>query len=547
VSAGRLSSTLGRGHRGARGLVLGLVIGLAGCTTVSPSPQPTSNTAPGPSPSVGPAPSGTPLPSPTAGPTAFPLAVVTGITNLKATTTLAELAAMRAAGTLLLPCGVSITAPPALAGSPTGSCTPADAIAGVLARAPLTVALLPPGLVKPTTKVLPIGGDGPYGLGGADLFGAPEARGQPYPIVGESMTLLPAWTTYDRSKVWTLISLGDTCPDRGVAYAAITQGLGWSWVLGGGTAKYQRIYPNPAPPNTPGSGELVVAAVATGHAGAVARLVSGADVTIDDFECPIVDHWRPNLGTVRVFTVDPKLIPLLRTTLGIDVAYLASNHLTDAGVTGIRSTLHYLDASSIVPSGLGMNLAEALRPAFIQVGAVKLAFVSFNAVPGTLRAGPSAPGVAWLTRANVFEAVKEARAGGAQVVFCDPQWWGGAEYHSDLKPGQRAELTWFDAAGCDQVVGAGTHLAGPLLLRTAADGKAHLVMASHGNYLFGQDWAQTVQEGVILELAFRGTDLVNVRVHPYFMLRQAQASLIDPQTDGRYVLGRLWKYAEIGP
>jgi hypothetical protein len=31
------------------------------------------------------------------------------------------------------------------------------------------------------------------------------------------------------------------------------------------------------------------------------------------------------------------------------------------------------------------------------------------------------------------------------------------------------------------------------------------------------------------------------------MLRQAQASLIDPQTDGRYVLGRIWKYAEIGP
>jgi hypothetical protein len=112
-------------------------------------------------------------------------------------------------------------------------------------------------------------------------------------------------------------------------------------------------------------------------------------------------------------------------------------------------------------------------------------------------------------------------------------------------PGQREELTWFDDAGCDHVVGAGTHLAGPLLLRTPAGGKASLVMASQGNYLFGQAWAQTVQEGVILELAFRGTELVNVRLHPYIMLRQAQASLIDPQTDGRYVLGRIWKYAEI--
>jgi len=29
--------------------------------------------------------------------------------------------------------------------------------------------------------------------------------------------------------------------------------------------------------------------------------------------------------------------------------------------------------------------------------------------------------------------------------------------------------------------------------------------------------------------------------------RQAQTSLIDPQTDGRYVLGRIRTYAEIGP
>jgi poly-gamma-glutamate capsule biosynthesis protein CapA/YwtB (metallophosphatase superfamily) len=533
----------------ARGLVLALVIGLAACSDVSPTPGPTSNATAASTlaPALTPAPSTAASPSPSPGPTTFPLAVVTGITNLKATTTVAELVALAKAGRLVVPCGVSIGVVGTIGDLPTANCLAADSIPAALAKAPTTIALLPPGLVGPTTKVLPIGGDGPYGLGGADLFGSAEARKQPYRIVGESATLDPAWTAYDASKVWTLVSLGDTCPDRGVAYAAITQHLGWPWVLDGGTAKYQRIYTNPTAPDTPGYGQLVVAAQPSGHAGAVARLSAGADVTIDDFECPIVDNWRPNLGTVRVFTVDPKLIPLLRKTLGIDVAYLASNHLTDAGVTGIRSTLHYLNASGIAPSGLGMNLAEALRPAYIQAGGVKLAFVSFNAVPGTVRAGPSTPGVAWLTKENVIAAVKEAKAGGAQLVFCDPQWWGGAEYHSDLKPGQREELTWFDEAGCDHVVGAGTHLAGPLLIGNSTSGRPRLVMASQGNYLFGQAWAQTVQEGVILELAFRGTDLVNVRLHPYIMLRQAQASLIDPQTDGRYVLGRIWKYAEIGP
>ena len=71
-------------------------------------------------------------------------------------------------------------------------------------------------------------------------------------------------------------------------------------------------------------------------------------------------------------------------------------------------------------------------------------------------------------------------------------------------------------------------------------------MASQGNFLFGQSWSQQTQEGVIVELAFRGTDLVQVRFHPYIMLLQAQANLIDPATDGHYVLGRLFRNSKTG-
>ncbi len=163
----------------------------------------------------------------------------------------------------------------------------------------------------------------------------------------------------------------------------------------------------------------------------------------------------------------------------------------------------------------------------------------------------STPGVAWLRKANVIESVRRARAAGAQVVICDPQWWGGAEYHSDLKPGQRDELAWFDEAGCDHVIGAGTHLAGPMLLRRRTPeiggaGRIGVVMASEGNLMFGQDWWQQTQEGVIMRLAFRGNVLVNVHLDPYVMLLNSRAALIDPQTDGHYVLERVWKNSEVG-
>src|SRR5258707_8454917 len=136
------------------------------------------------------------------------------------------------------------------------------------------------------------------------------------------------------------------------------------------------------------------------------------------------------------------------------------------------------------------------------------------------------PGVAWLREDNVVESVRRARAGGAQVVICDPQWGGGAEYHSDLKAGQVAELAWFDEAGCDHVIGAGTHLAGPMLLRRAAAGTGGIggtnavggVVARGGNLVFGPGWWEQTPEGGVMPLAFPGTPLVNVHPRPYLML-----------------------------
>jgi hypothetical protein len=81
-----------------------------------------------------------------------------------------------------------------------------------------------------------------------------------------------------------------------------------------------------------------------------------------------------------------------------------------------------------------------------------------------------------------------------------------------------------------------------LLVRgPAAD--PNVVLVSPGNYLFGQGWWQETQEGVILDLSFRGRTLVNVRLRPTVMIRQARPALLDPQGDGRYVLQRMWKYS----
>lgn len=516
---------------------------LMGCASQSPSPVPTPTASPTPQPTP------TASPSPTAAPqVSFPLAVVTGMTNLKATITLAELGTLASSGKLVLPCGVTVNQPTLSATAP---CVAADKIAGDITAHQAVVALLPPGLVEPATKVLSIAGNGPFGLFGPDLFGDPQSRALPYPIQGSAPgsgpgSLKTAWTAYDAKQTWTLTSIGSLCADRLAAYQAITLGKGWDWVFDGGTARYVGgPFLNPNPPA--GISQYpIVRAVDTGHAGVTASISKRSDIALADHKCPIVptSTWAPNLVGAPSLSVPEAVLSRWEKFLGIDAVFLAADHQSDRGPAGIQSSVQLLDKHGIPHTGIGMNLDQALQPAYVKVAGLKVAFVSWNEVTGPVHAGPTTPGVAWLTQANVDASVRIARSGGADLVICDPQWWGGDEYHPDLRASQVRALGWMDAAGCDQVIGGGLHVAGGMFLRQHAGGVS-LVDAGPGNYMYGQPWWQQVQEGVILDMTFRGKTLVNVRLHPYVMLQAARASLTDPQGDGRYVLDRIWKASDL--
>ena len=536
-------------RRGAS--LVALLLLLAGCLNLNPSPVPTpSGAAASGGETVAESPSGAPSPTEAASPTPavpaeFPLAVVTGITNLKATIALEQLANMADDGRLVIPCGISVQQP-ALAAP--DHCRDVDRIGPWLETHQNRVALLPPGLVVPTTKVLSIAGDGPFGLFGPDLFGDRPARALDYPVIGApagdgDAALDPSWFAYDPSQVWTMTSIGSLCSSPIVAEQAVINGKGWGWAFNGGTARITsgaQVDPPDGGPYFP------ISTAETGDEGATPDILKRSDLAIADHECPIepTATWGANYSGSLVFSVPEDVVVQWKRKLGLDAVYLAANHMSDRGVAGIESTLRILDKHNIPRTGLGMNLREALAPAFLEVAGLKVALVAFNDVSGVARADAVTPGVPWITRENVNRAVRRAREGDADLVICDPQWWGGAEYHDDLWPVQRDQLAWFDRAGCDHVIGAGTHVAGPMLLRQRDNGPS-VVLASPGNYMFGQNWWQEVQEGVILDMSFNGQTLVNVRLRPYVMHLHARASLTDPAGDGRYVLQRIFKYSEI--
>lgn len=244
-----------RHRRRLRSLLAGATcLTLLGACVLSPEPTATGATTTA-TPIVEPTPSPTPEVTPVPA-VDVPLAVVTGYTNPVASITEDEVRAAIAADTIVQPCE-QFTAI-----NPTPRCLIAEAIIAHVTANPTDLALLPAGLVTPTVKVLPVDG--------ADLLGGPSARALPYPITA-TFTDPPDDWLIDPAEVRTLMSLGDSCPDRGVAYAAITLGRGWDWVFGGGTAEYTAVYPNPVPPGFVGNGFNIVDAVPTGNEGAPAR------------------------------------------------------------------------------------------------------------------------------------------------------------------------------------------------------------------------------------------------------------------------------------
>jgi hypothetical protein len=522
---------------------------LAGCSSDGPTSAPSNGEptqAPG---ATATAPVPTVLPSPTSTvPASFPLAVVTGLSNNRAVITMAELETLAGTGKLTMPCGI---ASPELPAATQDGCVAADRIALSIQKNPSLTALLPVGLVEPATKVLAFAGDGPFGLFGPDLFGGPAARALPYPLSGTATAgagVQPAWVMPDAEagSIWTLNETGSLCADRGGAKQAVTLGKGWDWVFNGGTAKYKgRPIPNPKPP--PGiDRHPIVQPIETGNDGVTAKLIASSDITLGNLKCPVLPtkDWKP-ANQQAGLSVPEDVLDRWSSFLGIDAVYLPADHQSDRGVRGIRSTLTLLKKHGFPGTGLGLNLDQALEPAYVEVAGQKVAFVSWNNVPGPTHAGPTTPGVAWLTKSNVDAAVKRARSGGASLIICDPQWWAGTEYREKLYPNQQKALAWMDAAGCDQVLGGGLHVSGAVYVRRQADGGISVVDAGPGNFQYGQDFWQNTQEGVVVQLVFRGPTLVNVRLYPYVMILAARAALLDPQADGHYVLDRIWSFSDL--
>jgi len=329
--------------------------------------------------------------------------------------------------------------------------------------------------------------------------------------------------TWDQAMTWTLVAAGDVMMDRGVAFELRSHPEGGDYLFDGGTARITGIrccsffgYDYPLTERT-------------GNRGAVRELFQSADIAMANLESAVLVD-APYHPTGFTFTADASLLDAVDEA-GFDYMSLANNHVRNAGDRGILTAIEELNHRGIANSGVGRG-NEAGDPGLVETPTgITVAIISCDAIrPGWEALGDKV-GTFNCKRSDVTGSIRLAKEEGADVVIVFPHWC--CEY-KPKPPSYAPELAqqWIEA-GADLITGAHTHIAGAI---GDVDGK--VVFYSMGNLIFDQDFRQSTMMGVIPEMTFSGSELVQIDLHPTVII-DAQPNLISAEDGGQFVFDQM--------
>jgi poly-gamma-glutamate synthesis protein (capsule biosynthesis protein) len=237
----------------------------------------------------------------------------------------------------------------------------------------------------------------------------------------------------------------------------------------------------------------------------VLPVLQQAHLVIGNLESPISSRGTAVENKKFTLRVAPVAVAALKAA-GVRVVTLANNHTMDFGPLALQDTLKILGENDILYAGAGMNLEDARAPAFLKVGNLTLAFLSYSLTfPLEFYASPGRPGTAPGYREFVKKDIQKVRSV-ADLVVVSFHW--GAELMTTAKDYQRElgrlSIDW----GADLVLGHHPHILQELELY-----RGRLIAYSLGNFVFGSESDKT-NTSIILLCTFKGKSLVRIEAVP---------------------------------
>ncbi|HEV2066980.1 MAG TPA: CapA family protein [Thermomicrobiales bacterium] len=279
----------------------------------------------------------------------------------------------------------------------------------------------------------------------------------------------------------------------------------------------------------------------------VKDVLSLFDFTFANFECFVSETIAPpeltDPVTLDFVTTPDSLEGLVRA--GIDAVSMANNHAVfnhgGFGIEAFFDTRRFLEEAGIPSFGVGNDLDEARAPYVATVNGMTIALYGVDGVTANLdypgdwavngahsEATASSPGTNPLVLTQVTADI-ERMAGKYDIVI--PYFHMGEQYLWTPRDFAVEVSRACIDAGATLVVSSHPHTIQGMEIY-----KGKPIYYAIGNFVYDQMFSVDTRTGYLLDLTFRGKDVIGMRIHgveivdfvqPRFMSERENASLMD--------------------
>lgn len=241
--------------------------------------------------------------------------------------------------------------------------------------------------------------------------------------------------------------------------------------------------------------------------GDVKSVLSEADYSIVNFECPVVNgkgtpiqKQGPNLHCTE------KGIEAVKW-LGFDCVTLANNHFLDYGEEGVKNTLAACKKSGLDTVGGGINLKDAEQTLYKEIKGQTIAIINCCEHEFSIATDKTA-GSNPLNPIRQYYSIKEARTKADYVIIIVH---GGHEHFQLPSPRMQETYRFFIDAGADAVVNHHQHCFSGYEVY-----KEKPIFYGLGNFCFDNASLRKGKwtEGYMVEINF-DSSIVSFSLHPY--------------------------------
>jgi len=212
----------------------------------------------------------------------------------------------------------------------------------------------------------------------------------------------------------------------------------------------------------------------------IQRYTLDADITLGLLETNFVPD-EPISGKGKYNS--PKEWGETLRALGIDVLHMASNHSLDYGISGVVSTIDFLEELGFATTGIYKTKADAEKILIKDIKGIKIAFLSYTY--GSNVSLSSVPESSYcvniIEKEKIKKDIEKAKASEVDFVFVHMHW---GKIDSGTPNQTQKELADFlFANGADFVLGSHPASLQPMEVRETEGGQNVFIAYSTGNFI----------------------------------------------------------------